>query len=105
MFVDADIKYYAVEISKKGYQKTQIENIEIFAHIHTCIHIGMRPLWKDDAPIKKGLLPLNKKKPYEKQSDFIKKFIFPPYVALFIDHHWIYLDGKASQYKTTLLTL
>lgn len=95
LFVDEEIKYYAVEVSKKGYQKIQIENIEIFTHIHTCIHIGMRPLWKDDTPVKKCLLSYNKKKPCEKQLNCIKKFTLPSYVALFIDHHWIYLDGKA----------
>ena len=94
LFVDEKSKYYAIKITKQGYQTLQIENIEIFAHIHTCIHISMRPLITKDTPAKTIFISCNEKKPYKEKTGEIKSFTFPAYVALSKNHHLVYIDFK-----------
>lgn len=95
LYVDEEIKHYAVEITKQGYQKIQIENIEIFDHIHACLKVSLRPLLSDETNIKLKIISSMEKKPCNMQPWQIKKFTFPAYVAFKRNHQRVYLDGTS----------
>ena len=95
LYVDEEIKHYAVEITKQGYQKIQIENIEIFDHIHACLKVSLRPLLSDETNIKLNIISSMEKKPCNMQPWQIKKFTFPAYVAFKRNHQRVYLDGTS----------